>query len=203
MNKTLAAVAFLALLALYLFTRPKAASNITQGADTKFDEIPSLKYEVPPVLPPAGNQTNGSSFDWLGGSGCHCDAAGNEQKVVVWDTVTTTYENTGYIYLSDRLNYTPVLKHSPILLEIPKRGDPNTPGINQPRMIQFIPKFHWAWSGLTRIIRTSDGLELYTGFENRAWTRDDGGSIIDPITAIKFNGIRYILDTSANEGLSQ
>lgn len=186
----------LIVLALALLARARSSATV-YGKPEKVGGLPQIRYEVPPiVVEPSGSRVN-DNFDWMGEGDCHCDGVTRFDALIIDSVKLAPRTQPGYLFVA-----TPTLDMPDYL-----KGSVDNLGRNPPMPAPIVyqaavPSFWWGWSGLSRVIYTSDGFTLRTGSSNKLWTDvTPGRNAISEITRIRYNAQEYQLDRSRSVGL--
>lgn len=185
-------IIILIILWLLLYRR---ASKLAYAEPIKVPSVPQLTFVIDqPRIEVPGSRRFGEEFDWMGDGDCGCvDTRGTDHTIIT--TVTTKRAEPGYYPVAPPyINIPQYVKGS-----LPLYRNPTMPDL--PMYRAPTPTFWWGWSGLSRVIYTSDGHTLRTGLSNTLWNRADGGNIFQPIQSINYNGQVYQLDSSRSVGL--
>lgn len=227
MRKTVIITGAILVALLLWFLHGKTGTNTTQVSPSIIvPSLPHLTYIVPEAQPsPLGNVPHMTDYDWKGVEDCGGCGVKTPDALIITSTHYKPNLNAGYFYIDTSLAYDPSLKGAANLARVPSPPiyqQYNAPGalfwwgwadgsdltytpgsvesnssgavnVKVSLPSQPIPKG-------TRVIFTNMGGVLPTGFF-APWSRDDGGSIISPITAIMYLGTHYNLDPSRSKGL--
>lgn len=183
------------LLILWLLMRRRGRQE-TFAPPIKVPSPPTMQYIVPDNEAADDVIPHESLFDWMNGDQCGC--GGPPIDILIIDSARLAPRTQpGYTYVPQfhLPEIPPALKGATPLVQSPAMPSP-------PIYQAALPTFWWGWSGLSRVIYTSDGFTLRTGLSNRLWTdATPGGNMFSEITAIKYNAQTYQLNRSRSVGL--
>ena len=197
MNKRTALYALgLIILALALLARVRSSATVYAKPE-KITGLPQIHYEVPPIVVEPGGSRPNNFFDWMGAADCHCDGLTRFDPLIIDSIKLAPRTQPGYQYVA------------PLVIDLPDylKGSVDNLGRNPPLPSPIVyeaarPSFWWGWSGLSRVIYTSDGFTLRTGSSNKLWTDvTPGRNALSVITRIRYNAQEYQLDASRSVGL--